>query len=161
MEINKDWAIIKKHVKDSFKSNLHVSIAAVNDKNEPVVTPIGTLFLNDDLTGFYFEKFTSGLSKYCNQNNKVCVLAVNSNKIFWIKSLFKGQFTKHPALKIHGELAEKRKATQKEKHALTRRMRNTKSLKGHQYLWSDMDSVRMINFTKVETMKLGKMTATI
>ena len=157
MEINKEWLTIKKHVKNSFKSNLHVSIASVNEKNEPVVTPIGTLFLNDDLTGFYFEKFTLGLSNYSDENNKVCVLAVNSNKFFWIKSLFKGRFIKHPALKIYGEFAEKRKATQEEKYALSRRMRNTKLLKEHRYLWNNMDSVRVIKFTKVEAMKLGEM----
>jgi uncharacterized protein len=116
------------------------------------------LFLNDNLTGFYFEKFTLGLSKNSERNNKICVLAVNSNKFFWIKSLFKGRFIKHPALKIYGEFSEKRKATQEEKHALSRRMRNTKSLKGHQYLWNNMDSVRVIKFTKVEPMKLGRMT---
>jgi len=38
-------------------------------------------------------------------------------------------------------------------------MRSTKTLKGHNYLWGKMDSVREINFTKVEKINLGKMTA--
>lgn len=158
MEINKDWFLIKEHVKQCFKSNLHVSIASVNQNNEPIVTPIGTLFLNDDQTGFYFEKFSKSLSKNYKKNNKICVLAVNSSKLFWIKALFNGKFHKHPAIKIYGKLGEKRPVTDVDKYALYRRMRYTKLLKGHQYLWNDMNTVRIIHFNRVEIMKLGKMT---
>lgn len=157
MDIINDWKIIKKHVSDCFKTSLHVSIASVSTDGTPKITPIGTLFLNDNQTGFYFEKFSSGLSNNVENNSKICVLAVNSSKIFWIKSLFNGQFKKHPALKIYGELGEKRKASESELYALRRRMRSTKRLKGHQYLWQDMDLVREVTFTKVEKMKLGKM----
>jgi len=157
MKIIKDWNTIKQHISDSFKSSLHVSIATVNKNNIPTITPIGTLFLNNNQTGFYFEKFSSGLTSNVENNNKVCVLAVNSNRFFWLKSLFYGQFKKPPALKLYGELGEKRKATEAEKHALSRRMRFTKSLKGNQYLWSDMEFVREIRFNNVESIKLGKM----
>ncbi|NVK51561.1 MAG: pyridoxamine 5'-phosphate oxidase family protein [Flavobacteriaceae bacterium] len=158
MDLIKDWKIIKKHISESFKTNLHVSIASVSNKGNPSVRPIGTLFLNDNQTGFYFEKFSSGLfSQNAKGNNKVCVLAVNSSKTFWVKSLFNGSFKKHPALKVYGELGQKRKATKTELYALKRRMRNTKSLKGHKYLWGEMDFVRELTFTDVEVMKLGKM----
>ena len=157
MDIIKDWKTIKKHISASFKSSLHVSIATVNKNNVPTITPIGTLFLNNNQTGFYFEKFSSGLTSNLEINNKVCVLAVNSSAFFWMKSLFYGQFKKHPALKLYGELGLKRKATAAEKHALSRRMRFTKSLKGNRYLWNDMQFVREIHFNDVESMKLGKM----
>jgi uncharacterized pyridoxamine 5'-phosphate oxidase family protein len=157
MDLIKDWKIVKKHISESFKTSMHVSIASLTNKGYPSVRPIGTLFLNDNQTGFYFEKFSSGLSQNTKENNKVCVLAVNSSKTFWIKSLFNGSFKKHPALKIYGELGQKRKATKKELYALKRRMRNTKNLKGHKYLWEDMNFVRELTFTEVEVMKLGKM----
>jgi hypothetical protein len=157
MDIVKDWESIKKHVSVCFKTSLHVSIASVNKNGGPNVTPIGTLFLNNDQTGFYFEKFSSGLTSTIEKNNAVCVLAVNSNKLFWLKSLFYGAFKKHPALKLYGELGEKRKATKEEIYALSRRMRATKNLKGNHYLWRNMEFVREIKFNDVEQMKLGKM----
>ena len=157
MDIIKDWKTIREHVKECVRTSLHVSIAAVNKNNVPTITPIGTLFLNNNQTGFYFEKFSSGLTSNVEKNNMVCVLAVNSGTFFWLKSLFYGQFKKHPALKLYGELGQKRKATAAERHALSRRMRFTKSLKGNQYLWNDMQFVREIHFNDVESMKLGKM----
>lgn len=157
MNIIKDWTVIKKHVSDSFKTSLHVSIASVNKNGAPAITPIGTLFLNDNQTGFYFEKFSSGLTSNIEKNNKVCVLAVNSSKFFWLRSLFYGKFKKHPALKLHGELGQKRKATKEEIYALSRRMRATKRLKGNHYLWKNMEFVREVKFKDVEQIKLGKM----
>ncbi len=46
MNIKENWALIRKHFNESFKTSLSVSIATVNKANEPTVTPIGTLFLN-------------------------------------------------------------------------------------------------------------------
>jgi len=157
LNLEKDWQKIKVHFKKSFGVNMHVSIASVNVNNEPTVTPIGSLFLNKNQTGFYFEKYTSGLTNNVENNNKVCVLAVNSSTFFWLKSLFNGQFKKPPALKLYGVLGQNRKATKAEKHALSRRMRFTKSMKGNRYLWNDMQFVREIHFSDVESMKLGKM----
>lgn len=160
MDIRKEWRTIRRHVTDSFKTSLHVSIATVSKDNTPLVTSIGTLFLNKDQTGFYFEKFSSKLTSNVKMNNQVCVLAVNSSKWFWIKSLYKNKFGKHPALKLYGELGAKRKASEIELQRLERRMKLLKGLKGHSYLWGKgMDTVREIRFIKVEKMKLGAMTA--
>lgn len=159
MNINKDWNIIKQHINASFKTSLHVAIASVDTDCRPTVTPIGSLFLNSDKTGFYFEKFTTKLPVHGKENNKICVLAVNSNKWLWIKALWKGSFHKHPALKLHGILGERRKATDIEISRLTKRMKMTKGLKGNTYLWGDMKYVREITFYEVEKTKLGVMTA--
>lgn len=157
MNLVADWKSIRAHFNNSFKSSFHVSIASVDANNNPTVTPIGSLFLNNNPTGFYFEKFTSKLQKSAHKN--ICVLAVNSNRLFWVKSLFKGKFTSSPAIKLYGELGEKRKATKQEIERLNRRMRATRGLKGNTYLWKNMDCVREIKFTSAETINLGKMTA--
>jgi hypothetical protein len=161
MDIKTNWKRIRIHFSKSFKSCLHVSIASVDDNNHPTVTPIGSLFLNKDQTGFYFEKFTSKLPKHAEQNNNICVLGVNSNRWFWIKSLFKVKFKEYPALKLYGVLGERRKATDKEVKRLDRRMRSTKGLKENTYLWRDMEVVRDITFAKVEKINIGKMTRSI
>ena len=158
MNIKTNWRTIRQHFNKSFSSNLHVSIASVDSEGNPTVTPIGSLFLNDDQTGFYFEKFPSKLPAHAKTNPKVCLLAVNSNRFFWLKALFRVKFSEYPAIKLYGELGERRKATDKEISRLNRRMKATKGLKGNTYLWGNMETVRVISFTKAEKINLGKMT---
>jgi len=159
MNIKTEWNKIRAHFNLSFRSNFYVSIASVDAENNPTVTPIGSLFLNDNQTGFYFEKFPTKLPIHARSNNNICVLGVNSSTLFWLKSLFKGAFENYPAIKLYGELGEKRKATEKETSRLKRRMRATKGLKGNKYLWSEIEFIREITFTKAEKINLGKMTS--
>lgn len=158
MDINVHWKEIRKHFNLSFRSNFYVSIASVDIENNPTVTPIGSLFLNNTQTGFYFEKYPTKLPQHAKENKMICALAVNSNTWFWLKSLFKGKFKSYPAIKLYGELGNKRKATEIEIKRLNRRMKATKGMKGNTYLWSDMQFVRDIVFTKAENINLGKMT---
>lgn len=158
MDIISNWDEIKQHFNKSFRSNLHVSIASITSDNTPTVTPIGSLFLNNDQTGFYFEKFPAKLPMYSKINKKICVLAVNSNRWFWLKSLFRGRFSSYPGIKLYGDLGEKRKATDIEIKRLNRRMQMTKGMKGHKYLWGNMIMIRELNFTNVEIINLGEMT---
>jgi hypothetical protein len=159
MDINKDWDKIRGHFRICFKANFHVAIASVDAENNPTVTPIGSLFLGEKQTGFYFEKYPSKLPKAANMNNKICVLAVNSGRWFWIKSLLSGKFKSYPGLKLYGQLGESRQATQNELYRLQRRMRMSKGMKGHTYLWGkDMDRVRLVTFSRVEKINLKNMT---
>ena len=159
MNIKQNWPSIKEHFKNTFRSSLHVSIASVDQQNQPTVTPIGSLFLNDNMTGFYFEKYPSKLPAHAQGNKNICVLGVNSNKRFWLKSLFRNRFSQYPAIKLYGTLGEKREATPTELRALKRRMRFTKRFKGHQYLWGEMNRIRDVHFHKAEVINLGEMTS--
>ena len=158
MDLKTDWNTIRKHFNKSFSQNLFISIASVDTNNNPTVTPIGSLFLNDNQTGFYFEKYPTKLPEHAKTNKNICALAVNNSKWFWLKSLYKGKFKTNPAIKLYGTLGERRKATDKELNRLNRRMKVTNGLKGNTYLWKKMEFVRDITFTKVETINLGKMT---
>lgn len=158
MDIKEDWKSIRIHFNKSFKSCLHVSVASVDVDNNPTVTPIGSLFLNTNQTGFYFEKFPSKLPKHAEENKNICVLGVNSSRWFWIKSLYKVEFKEYPAVKLYGILGKRRKATTDEIKRLNRRMRSTNGLKGNTYLWSNMEMVRELVFTKAEKINIGKMT---
>ncbi|MCB0475008.1 MAG: pyridoxamine 5'-phosphate oxidase family protein [Flavobacteriaceae bacterium] len=159
MDIKTDWSTIRRHFNKSFRSNFHIALASVDSDNNPTVTPIGSLFLNDNQTGFYFEKFPSKLPQHAESNPKVCLLGVNSGRLFWIRALFREKFTAHPAIKLYGELGEKRRAGDKEIQRLNRRMKATKGLKGNSYLWGKMEFVREIRFTAAEKINLGKMTS--
>lgn len=158
MDIKKDWQAIRKHFNRSFRTNFHFSIASVNEKGEPTVTPIGSLFLNDNQAGFYFEKYPTKLRQHAEINKNICVLAVNSNTLFWLKALFKGKFNRYPAVKLYGELGRRREANEKEINRLNKRMRATRGLKGNSYLWGEMNYVREVTFTGAEEINLGKMT---
>ena len=158
MDIKTNWNTIREHFNRSFSSSFHVSVGSVDKDNNPTVTPIGTIFLNDNQTGFYFEKFPSKLPKHAKYNPKICLLGVNSSRFFWLKSLFKKQFTTYPAIKLYGELGKKRKASEKEIKRLNRRMKMTNGLKGNSYLWKNMKFIREVQFTKAEKINLGEMT---
>ena len=158
MDLKADWNIIRKHFNRSFSQNLFISIASVDSDNNPTVTPIGSLFLNDNQTGFYFEKYPTKLPANAKTNTNICALAVNSNKWFWFKSLFNGKFKTNPGIKVYGQLGKRRKATDQEISRLNRRMKATNRLKGNTYLWKKMEHVRDITFSKAESINLGKMT---
>ena len=158
MDLKADWNSIRKHFNKSFGQNLFISIASVDADNNPTATPIGSLFLNDNQTGFYFEKYPTKLPENAKTNPNICALAVNNSKWFWLKSLFKGKFTTNPGIKLYGQLGKRRKATDQEISRLNRRMKATNRLKGNTYLWKKMEHVRDITFTKAETINLGKMT---
>lgn len=158
MDIKENWDKIRDHFKRSFRSNFHVSIASVNEQNMPTVTPIGSLFLNRDQTGFYFEKYPSKLAQHAKNNVNICVLGVNSSTSFWLIGLFNKKFNTFPGLKLYGELGEKREASEKEISRLHKRMRMTRALKGNSYLWGDMKMLRELHFTSVEKINLGEMT---
>ena len=125
MNLVADWKTIRKQFNKSFRQNLHVPIASLDGNNNPTITPIGSLFLNHDQTGFYFEKFPSTLPKYAKINPNICVLAVNTSKWFWLKSILRGKFNSSPAIKLHGVLGDRRKATLHEIQRLNRRMKST------------------------------------
>ena len=158
MDIINNWPQLRKHFNKSFRSNFHVAVASVNKDTFPDVTPVGSLFLNRDQTGFYFEKYPDTLPKNAGYNKNICILGVNSNMWFWLRSLFKGRFKTFPAVKLYGKLGERRPATDKEISRLNRRMKATRGLKGNRYLWGEMKFVREIEFTNARITQMGKMT---
>jgi hypothetical protein len=158
MDIKEYWQQIRQHFNRSFRTNFHVSIASVNENNHPTVTPIGSLFLNRDQTGFYFEKYPTKLPANAKINKNICVLAVNSSLFLWLRALLTGKFHKYPAIKLYGKLGSRRIASDCEISKLRKRMKATRGMKGNTYLWGDMRYVREITFSKAEKIDLGKMT---
>lgn len=158
MNVNENWREVKMLFRDSFRSSFHYSIATVTENGEPHVTPIGSLILGRPGEGFYFEKFTRYLPKNLRQNSRVCVLAVNSSRWFWIKSLFGGKFALPPAVRLHGTAQELRPATEHEKALWQKRVSSVRFAKGHKVMWSEMNMVRAIKFDRIEPVHIGEMT---
>jgi len=158
MDIHQNWKAIKTLFKESFKSSFHYAIATVSENGEPHVTPIGSLILGKPGSGIYFEKFPQQLPKNLVANQHVCVLAVNSGKWFWLKSLLGGKFTEPPAVRLYGIVGDLREATDVEIALWQKRVRRVSFSKGHALMWRSMSMVRDIEFTKVEPVNLGEMT---
>jgi len=130
MTLSANWPQIRKLVNNTFRRQFYVAIASIDAEGKPTNTPIGSLFLNADQTGFYFEKFPTKLPKNAVENPNICILAVNSNRWFWLKALFKTKFDSAPGIKLYGTLGARRKATKIEISRLNKRIRVTKRLKG-------------------------------
>ena len=158
MSIDEHWAEIKQLFRQSFTSSFHYAIATVNEKGEPHVTPIGSLVLGKPGRGLYFEEFPTQLPRNLEQNNQVCVLAVNSSRWFWVKSLIAGKFATLPAVRLYGRVGAVREATRREIKLWQQRVKRVSLTKGHAIMWANMKTVREIEFSRVEPIRLGEMT---
>jgi hypothetical protein len=158
MDINGHWERIRKVFRDAFRSSLHYAVATVNEDGTPHITPIGSIVLQDGNRGFYCEEYPRKLPRNLKVNQRVCILAVNSSKWYWVKSLFLGKFSSPPGVRLMGRAGERRKATDEEMGAWLRRIRPLRWFKGYDLLWSNMHYIREITFDAFEPIQSGKMT---
>jgi uncharacterized pyridoxamine 5'-phosphate oxidase family protein len=157
MEIEKHWSDILKTLHEGKKSNRFFSIATVNNDGTPHVTPIGHVFFNDNMTGYYFDQYSEAMPRNFESNNSVCLMSVNSDTLFWLKSLFRGKFSMSPAIRLMGTVSEKRDATHEEIEVLKKSISLTSRLKGHKLLWGDLTKVRDMEFTSFSPAKYPTM----
>ena len=158
MDLITNWKQVKSLFKKSFRSSFHFAVATVTEDGEPHVTPIGSLILGEPGHGFYFEEFPQRLPRNLGSNKKICVLAVNSNKWYWLKSLVVGRFASPPAVRLHGVAGDLREATDIEISLWQKRVKSVSFSKGHAMMWRSMSKVRDIEFTRIEPVQIGKMT---
>lgn len=156
--IEKEWKRIREHFRRSRQANSHFVISLVDDEGYPRTMPIGSVMLNREPGGYFFEKFTSTFSRYGTPGQKICMLAVNTGRWFWIKSIFKGRFERPPAIRLYGRLGELREGTPEERERFQRMVRPVRGTKGHRLMWEDMSRVRELIFDRAEGANLGKMT---
>ncbi len=162
MEIRDEmWAKITAYYPKLISNSMYCSIASIDLKGHPNVTPIGTLFLNNNKTGFYFDMHTMALAYNVEQNPEVCVLFVNTGKFFWFRSLFKNKFIEPSGFKLIGTVGNKRQATAYEKARFEKLIKRLRMLKGYQTLWANHEYVRDIRFIEYIPLKTGEMTKMI
>jgi hypothetical protein len=161
MEIETHWHVVKKIFKNSFASSFHFSIASVDQNHKPHVTPIGSLILGKPGHAIYFEEFTNQLKINIQANNHICVLAVNSSKWFWLKSLILGHFSEPPAIRLSGKSGILRKATSAEIKIWKMRVKLVSLTKGHKIMWRQMGMVREVIFSEIHPVHISTMTTNI
>ncbi len=69
MKIENNWELIKK-IFENGHSSFHCSVATVNQDGTPNVIPIGSLFLRDNFTGFFFDTNLNTTAKNFQLNKK-------------------------------------------------------------------------------------------
>ncbi|ADY57602.1 pyridoxamine 5'-phosphate oxidase-related, FMN-binding protein [Syntrophobotulus glycolicus DSM 8271] len=159
MKITRDmWEKIRRYYSEALKASMHCSIATVSNHGIPNVSPIGSLMLKDDYSGFFFDIFAGTLSKNIDLNNHVCILCVNTGKLFWLKSLYLNRFGKPSGLKLIGTAGNKREATEEEIESFRSYIKPLKSFKGYHTLWDNLQYVREVRFTDYYPVNTGKMT---
>lgn len=141
------WPTIKRVVEVGQASTIYCSIASLNADGSPTITPIGTVFLRDDCTGYFFDQYTQALARNVAQNPHVCLMAINAGRWFWLKSLLFGRFASPPGVRLYGTMGARRPATSDELARIARRVNPSRWLKGSRALWSDFTHVRDLHFT--------------
>jgi hypothetical protein len=152
------WKLIRPVFDNAFKSCRHISMATVNVDGSPRITPIGSLILRDDPTGYFFDEYCTKTRENIARNPKVCFLAVNANHPFWVKSLIRGKFSEPPAVRLMGTISALREATPDEIAAFHKRVAFARPTKGYELMWSRMHLVCDVEFDSFEPVNCGKMT---
>jgi hypothetical protein len=152
-----DWEAVRAVFRRGFRSSLHFALATVGEDGTPHVTPIGSVLLTEPGKGIFFDIFTSQLARNLDRDPRVCVMAVDSGKRFWLTSLMKGRFAALPALRLVGTAGPLRIATPEEQTRWLRRVRPVRRLAGHRR-WGDLRQVRDLTFDAVLPVTMGAMT---
>jgi len=157
--VEKQWPAIRQLFWRALLSSIHYAIASVDEDGNPHVTPIGSVILRDPGVAIYFERFTTALPNNLAHNNKVCILAVDSRRLFWLRSLVTGRFATPPAIRLYGTVGKLRKATDAELQLWRARVRPAKLTRGYRRIWADMTMVREIHITHAKEMIIPTMPA--
>ncbi|MEV6216886.1 pyridoxamine 5'-phosphate oxidase family protein [Nocardia sp. NPDC051833] len=142
-----DWNEVRSIVARARRSTGHFAIASVDATGAPNVTPVGTLFLRADRTGYFFDQYTKALGRNADAEARVCLMAVDSGGSFWFRSLLAGRFPAAPGVRLDGTLGARRPAIAEELDEVRRRVRPMRLLRGGKLLWSDFTHVRDITVT--------------
>ena len=153
------WRWVRRLWARAFSSSMHYAVATVDAEGGPHVSPIGSVMLTGLGRAIYFEEFTRQLPENLSGDNRVCILAVDSGKWFWLSALARGRFPTPPAVRLRGRVVgPRRPATEDERRRWQRRVRRLRWSRGHRLLWRRMGWVREIEFDEALPVGIGPMT---
>ena len=147
MKITDDWQTVKSALEQGQASSIYCSIATTNSDGTPHITPVGTVFLREDQTGYFFDHYAETLGRNIDQKSDVCIMAVNVGRLFWLRSLLKGRFVAPPGVRLYGNVGPLREATAEEITRIEKRVKPSKWMKGARLLWTNFTHVRDIEFS--------------
>ena len=161
LDVSDHWREIRRVFAAAFSSSFYFAIATVGADGEPHVTPIGSVVLTEPARGFYFEEYPTRLPRNLSGDPRVSILAVNSGRLFWLRTLLVGRFPAPPAVRLRGRVVgEPRQVTARELALWRRRVRRVRRLRGYNLLWGRLEQgrVRDLEIDSAEPVLLGPMT---
>jgi len=135
----------------------YCAFATVNEDGSPRIAPYTSMILGESKQGFYFDELSLQTTTNLERDQRLCVLIVQNNKWFWIKTVIFGRFTHPPGIRLIGTVGKKREATKQEIDAFKRPLKSLKLFKGYEPIWGFMKHGREIYFDAFETVKCGPM----
>jgi hypothetical protein len=133
-------------------------IASVNADGSPHVTPIGTLTLRHDCTGYYLERFPTHLPENVERDERICVYAGHSGLLTWLRHLMRGRFDRPVAIRLIGRAGARRPSTEEERERFLRQVRLFRWTRGHDLLWGNLQYARDLVFDDYVPIQAGQMT---
>ncbi len=153
-----DWHDIQRVFKATQSAAMHCSIATVDEQLQPNISPIGSLFLHEqNFSGFFFDCYAESFEQNLKHNDRACIQAVNSSRLFWLKSLLQGRFQDYPGVRLYAKIGALRPAATHELAAIQRRIHPLAWTKGSQLIWSDFTHVREFSVQDFRWVKYPKM----
>ena len=158
-ELEKQWPEIQKLSRRAFPKYI---FATVNEDGSPHITPMGSLALRDDCTGFYFERYSKQMRGNLDRDNRISILLLDFRLVFWLLPLIRGRFAKPVAVRLNGTVGERREASLAEENTFKKdnwaiNLARVLSLRGYRRLWAPLNRVRDIRFESFEPVDLGIM----
>ena len=155
MALSRHWPAIC----DLFQHAGCLLIASVSPDGFPHITPIGSLMLREDCTGWYLERFPEGLPRNLETCERIEVIALNHSPALWLRALVSGRFASLPGMRLRGTAGPRRPATLAERDCWLQKVRRLRWTKGHALLWKNMTHARDLRFEAYDPIRLGPMTA--
>ena len=157
-DLRSNWPKIVRLCEQGLVKTGYYAFATVDPDGKPHMAPYGSLVLKDDCIGYYCDVFSNRMSRNLNQNQNICIMALNFGLWYFLKGLFLGRFDRWPGVRLFGTVGKIRKAEPGEVEKFLVRVRRFKRLKGYDLLWKNIHTVRDIHFTRFEPIRLGVMT---
>jgi hypothetical protein len=157
-DLKTDWPTISKLFQKSMLTTGFYSFATVNPDGSAHVTPIASLVLGDDCSGYFSDVFPANMSGNLKRDQRICIMAVRMGFWYWLGALVSGRFKAWPGIRLYGTVGERREARPGEIDRWRKRLRRFKYLKGYDLLWKNVNVVRDVSFTHYEPVRAGAMT---
>jgi uncharacterized protein len=154
MDLRKNWPIIR----EIFRGTFNLVIASINEDGSPHISPIASIHLRNDCTGYYLERFPVRLPGNLEKDDRICVYAAKHNFGVMLKALASGHFAKPPAVRLYGRAGERRPVTDQELARWQKKVKLFRWSKGYEILWSKFTHARELYFDDFDPVDLGKMT---
>jgi len=152
------WPWITRLFKKSILTTGFYSFATSRPDGSAHVTPIASLVLNEDGSGYFSDVLPGTMAGNLEGDERICIMAVRMGFWYWLKGLISGRFEGWPGVRLYGTAGKRRRARPGEVDRWRRRVKRFKRLKGYKILWQDVDVVRDVTFTHYEPVKAGGMT---